>query len=210
MNLWMRASAGVSVGMADLGMLWQASSSTCTSFRFYNTTSSLYKLNNSMLIFCSLSTCSAWLSLACIYEVIPSCRTYNASHGSASMLILIPFRVLIIGLSASFAVTNAPSSNIMVFFTWARNICSATIVLTTRLVERVPAWGVHTCNSYSYALGDPNTIWFSCTKFWRASEVTSWNLLLMSWRTPVVRVIRSIDNFDALTFLRGPVYLVRC
>ena len=33
---------------------------------------------------------------------------------------------------------------------------------------------------------------------------------LMSCRSPLVRVIRSIDNFDALTFLRNLFWSARC
>ena len=98
----------------------------------------------------------------------------------------------------------------MVLVTRACNICSPTIVLIARLVERVPVWGGCTCNSYSYTLRAANKIWFSCIKFWRALKVTSHTVLPMLCRSPSIRVIGSIDNFDALTFLCDPVRLVGC
>ena len=67
--------------MASSGTLRKVSSITCTSCWFCNTNSSHCKLSYSIFIFCSLRTWSAWLSLAHSSIVIPSCNTYNVSHG---------------------------------------------------------------------------------------------------------------------------------
>lgn len=40
--------------------------------------------------------------------------------------------------------------------------------------------------------------------------MTSHTISPMSCKSPSVRVIRSIDNFDALAFFRGPIRSVRC
>ena len=47
-------------------------------------------------------------------------------------------------------------------------------------------------------------------KSWRASLVTSRTVSLMSCRSTSVRVIRSIDNFNSLSFLRDPARFARC
>jgi len=80
-----------------------------------------------------------WLSLARNLTVIPSCKTYKVSHRSITMLIPRPFSALTVGLLASFVITSAPSGSTMVFVIHACTICSAFIVPTVRLVERVPA-----------------------------------------------------------------------
>ena len=72
------------------------------------------------------------------------------------MFNLTPFKLLTVGLLASFSVMNAPSDITIVLVTLARNISSAAEVLTTRLVDTVPAYGVHTCNSYICVRRPPN------------------------------------------------------
>jgi len=70
----------MSARMASSRTLWQASSITWTNYQFYDTTSLHCKLNYSILIFCSLRTCSAWLSLTRSSVVIPSYKRYKVSH----------------------------------------------------------------------------------------------------------------------------------
>ena len=78
------------------------------------------------------------LSPARSSAVIPSCKTYKVSRESAAILIPRPFGALIVGLSASFVVTSAHYGSTMVFFIRSRKIYYVVVVLTVRLVERVP------------------------------------------------------------------------
>lgn len=105
--------------------------------------------------------------------------------------------------SILFDDTSTPSSNTIVLVILACKICAVAKVPAATWVDRVPSWEGFTCNSYSYALRAPNTVWCSCIKSWSASLVTSWIVLLMSWRSPLVKVIGSIPNFKALTFFLG-------
>lgn len=138
-NLWLCAFTSMSARMASSKLLWQVSSIRCTSYWFFHTTSSCYKLSCSIFIFFSLRNCSVQLSLARTSTIIPSYKTYKVSHGSAAILLPRPFNVLTLGLSASFDVTSAPCRNTMVFFICTWNFFSATGESTTRLVERVPS-----------------------------------------------------------------------
>jgi len=53
------------------------------------------------------------------------------------MLILIPFSALIVGLSAAFVVTSAPSGSTIVFVVQVHNIYSSTVLPSARMVVRV-------------------------------------------------------------------------
>ena len=209
-NLWIHASTGISARMSSSEMHWQALSITYTSCWFCDTNSSCYKLSCSIFIFYSLRTWSTRLSLALSSAVIQSCNTYNVSCGRVAILTQRLFSMLTKGFSASFDVISAPFSSTILFVIRTRNICSIVMDPTVRLVERVPTWGEHTCKSCNCALRAPNTIWFSCIKSWRASLVTSCNILLMSCRSPSVRVIGSMDNFEALTLFRNPTCSTGC
>lgn len=56
----------------------------------------------------------------------------------------------------------------------------------------------------------PKIVWCSCMKSWRASFVTSHTVSLMSCRSPLIRVIGSMDNIEALIFFHNPARSTRC
>lgn len=194
-NLWIYTSTGSFAGMASSEMQQQASSTTCNKCWFCDTNSSRCMLIFSIFIFSSLRIWITRLSLVCNSIFIPSYSRYNVSRGSAAKLRPRPFIMLTGNLSILFVATRAPSGNTIVFSICACNICSIAEDPTMRLVERVPTWGGHTCNSYSYSLRAPNTVWFSCIKSWRASFMTLHTISLMSCRSPSVKVIGSMANF---------------
>ena len=94
----------------------------------------------------------------------------------------------------------------------AHNISSVVVVPSARLVDIVPACGVHTCNSCICAWRAPNTVWCSSANCWRASSVVmSLTVSPMSCRSLSVRVIRSKEVFEAFDFFCGPTCsLGRC
>ncbi len=83
------------------------------------------------------------------------------------------------------------------------------VVPTARLVDTVPASGVHTYNSYIGVWRAPNTIWCCSSNYWRASVDTSLIISPIWWRSPSVRVIRSNEVFEAFDSFHNPTCSLR-
>ena len=116
-----------------------------------------------------------------------------------------PFKLLTVGLSASFAVISAPSGSTIMLVTLVCNISSAAEVPILRRVDTKPACGVRTCNSYNSIRRAPNTSYYYYSNSWRASVMTSLTISPISCKFPSVRVIRSKYVFDAFVFFHGTV-----
>lgn len=116
------------------------------------------------------------------------------------------FRLLTVGLSASFFVVSAPYGSTIVLVTLVCNISSAVEVPIARLVDTVPACGVQTCNSYNSIQRAPITNYYCSLNCWRPFVVTSLTVSPMSCKSTSVRVIGSKDVFEALFFFRDAAF----
>lgn len=198
----MRTSTSSFAWMANSRTIWQASSTTCTIWFSCSTASLHYRFNFSMLMCWSLITCRS--------VTLPSLKFCGDSvlqkmeHllRDCSHLNLTPFKLLTIGLSASFSAMSAPSGSTIVLVILAHNISSATEVPTLRLLDNVPAYGVHTCNSCICVQRSPNINWCRYSNCWRESKVTSPTISLISCKSPSVMVIGSKYVFEDIVFFR--------
>lgn len=71
-----------------------------------------------------------------------SYKRWSVSRGSVDIFNPTPFKVLTMGLLASFFVVSAPPSSSIALVTLVRNIFMVVEVPIMRLVDTVPAYGV--------------------------------------------------------------------
>ena len=127
-------------------------------------------------------------------------------HRSIARFIPTPFKVLTVGLLASFSVVSAPSGNTIALEAFVCSISTTTEVSIAKLVDIVLASNSRVYNSYNLVWMAPRMICYYCSNVCRASMVTSRTVSPISCKSPSMRVIGSNNVLVTLDFFLDPPF----
>jgi len=134
-------------------------------------------------------------SQLCNYSILEEVECFKWKHYQVQST---PFKVLTVGLSASFSIVSAPSGSTNTLEAFVHSILAPYDVLIAKLVDIVP--------TYSLVWMAPMMIYCYFSNCCRASVVTSLAMSLMSYKSPSISVIGSNEVLVAFDFFLDPPF----